>query len=379
MSDAEWDRLRELADGHDDPAGGFIAMRGFEWTASIPETGHMNVWFSSDWTDPIATASAGSGGGSQFFGAGLAEEVGENAPVGGELFGEAGHALAAQGGRLERDNPANVAAMAGMYRWLQQDPGTPVVGGGSDAIAGFNHPGREPGRFGHFHFDPAVLPQLVSVEVFNRRDDYLFEGIDYGNPSPISQCLDAGWKVGLNGVTDEHGTDWGSPRDKGRCGLWVPEFSRAGVRRAMAERRFFATNRRGFRLDVLAEDTRTGATALMGQDLASDGTAVRFVLDIDGNDAADGIDDFRGRMLNAQVCVTGGPMPAVVETFPFRVPDEGGSAPLPVVDLAGSPWAFVRICDPQRPEDAKARLPVAAAFRGVGGAIAYGSPVFLVG
>jgi hypothetical protein len=87
--------------------------------------------------------------------------------------------------------------MAGMYQWLQRDPGTPLLEGGADGIAGFNHPGREPGRFGNFSFDPTVRESVVSIEVFNRRQDYLFEGLDAGRPSPIVQCLGAGWKVGF--------------------------------------------------------------------------------------------------------------------------------------------------------------------------------------
>jgi hypothetical protein len=59
------------------------------------------------------------------------------------------------------------------------------------------------------------------MEMMNRREDYLFEGYRDGQPSPLVECLNAGWRVGLLGVTDEHGTDWGHPDGKGRAGLWV--------------------------------------------------------------------------------------------------------------------------------------------------------------
>jgi hypothetical protein len=377
LTEQEWTRLAEIADSYD-PADGFLAMRGFEWSASVPETGHMNVWFSSRWTDPLRTAHAGTSGGAQFAGAGLADDIGANAGPLQEHFGEAGHLLASEGSALEAQNPLNAAAMAGMYQWLKRDPSTPLLEGGADGLVGFNHPGREPGRYGNFSFDPTVRDSVVSIEVFNRGEDYLFEGLEHDRPSPIVQCLGAGWKVGLNGVTDEHGTNWGHPRDKGRCGIWLSDFSRAGVRQAMLERRFFATDRRGFRLDVQVSDVETGATALMGQDLVSTGRAVRISVDLDGNDP-EGIDSYRGRTVNVQVCTRGDLVPTVVGTFPVTVPIEGGVVPLPaVLDLGESPYVFLRICDPQRPEDGRAALPVTGgAFSGVGGAIAYASPVFL--
>jgi hypothetical protein len=377
IDEAEWARWAELADAQDDPDGGFVAFRGFEWSASVPETGHMNVWFSSTWTDPVATGHAGQAGGSQFIGAGMAEELGGNAPAPlDSLFGEAGHTIARQGSALERANPANIGAMAGMYEWLQADPARPVLGGGADGIAGFNHPGREPGRFGQFAYDPAVADRIVSLEVFNRRDDYLFEGIGYGNPSPIVQCLNAGWKVGLNGVTDEHGTDWGAPLDKGRCGLWLPSFDRAGIKAALQRRRFFATNRRGLRLDVQARDLASGTRAFMGEDLVVAGRDLLLTIDVDGNDPT-GVDAYRGRTVNVQVCTQGDVMPTVVTTRPFTVPGPDEPPIALTVDVGESPYVFVRITDPARPEQGEASLPVAAAFSGVGGAIAYSSPVFL--
>ena len=194
-------------------------------------------------------------------------EYGGQVPGADGTFVTAGHALAEHGGTVDRANPANVGALAGLYRWLQAEPGSPALGGGRGGLAGFNHPGREPGRFGRFAYDAAAAPQVVSLEVFNRREDYLFEGLDAGQPSPIVECLNAGWKVGLNGVTDEHGTDWGAPRGKGRCGLWVATFDRDGIKDALQRRRFFATNQRGLRLDVEARDLASGATARMGEDL----------------------------------------------------------------------------------------------------------------
>ena len=40
------------------------------------------------------------------------------------------------------------------------------------------------------------------MEMFNRKEDYLFEGIDQSSISPLTDCLDKGWRVGLAGDAD---------------------------------------------------------------------------------------------------------------------------------------------------------------------------------
>src|SRR5262245_25006258 len=190
-----WARTKQYADAAN-ADGTFTAIRGFEWTE--PLIGHVNVWFTEHYVDVLQ--------------AGL---------------------------------------MQPLLDWLRREPGL-VLDGGADGIAGFNHPGREPGRFEEFHYDPRMRDRIVSLEMFNRRDDYLFEGYADGRSSPLSACLDAGWRTGITGVTDEHGTDWGHPEGKGRTGLWVAEHSRAGVKAAMLARRFFATRTSGLRVDATA-------------------------------------------------------------------------------------------------------------------------------
>lgn len=96
----------------------------------------------------------------------------------------------------------------------------------------------QPGRGSFYGFEPTLRHRIVSLELFNRGEDHIFEQVSGGAPSPRVECLDAGWRVGLLGVTDEHGTSRGNPLDKGRTGLWVRSFDRAGVREAMLARRF---------------------------------------------------------------------------------------------------------------------------------------------
>ncbi|MGH3101524.1 MAG: CehA/McbA family metallohydrolase, partial [Thermoleophilia bacterium] len=168
--------------------GEFVALHGFEW--SHYAQGHMNVWNSGGFTDPLRTAPT----------------------------------------------------MSRFWRWLE--------GPGDDGLAGFNHPGTGRLRFDNFGYRPAMARRLVSLELFNKLDDYLLKGTDRGRQSPLNQCLNAGWRVGLLGVTDEHGADWGHPEGKGRAGLWVRELTRAGVLEALAARRFFASRVKGLRVDA---------------------------------------------------------------------------------------------------------------------------------
>ena len=293
---ADWPRLAELADDADDP-GTFTAIRGFEWTS--PALGHLNVWFSQHYT--------------------------------------------------EVEHPHQITPF---FSWL-----TGALADGS--LAGFNHPGREPGRFEDFAYVAAARPRMVSLEIFNRWDDYLFEGYIDGRSSPLSACLDAGWRPGLSGVTDEHGDDWGFVEGKGRAGLWVAEHSREGVREAMAARRFFATRVSGLRVDALANGVR------MGSVLAHTDGPVRFALDVDRGA------DWIGKELEVQVLRPGGALPAVVEA----VPASAGSVVEFTVPLAleDGPWVVLRVADPSQPNT----TPGPPAHPANNEAVAYTSPWFL--
>lgn len=344
LDEAGWERTRQLADDAYDPHR-FTAIRGFEW--SSPFLGHINVWFSERWIDPLHTGGAGPEGLGQY----AREMPGLGEPVGAGLDS----AL--------RGSPSNGAGMAAFYQWLQLDPSTPGLGGGADGIAGFNHPGREPGRFGYFAPDPAVRDRIVSMEILNRRSDYLFEGYGDGQPSPLVECLDAGWRVGLLGVTDEHGRDWGQPDGKGRAGLWVSQLTREGVREALVARRFFATFLRGLRLDASANGVR------MGQALPHRSGPVTFELDIDRGR------DWEGKALQVQVLRTGDRVPAVVHTEDVTVPSRSE----PVIsftldiDVEDGRWLVLRIADPdgsngaRGPDDHPGNM----------AAVAYTSPFFL--
>ncbi|GGO68839.1 CehA/McbA family metallohydrolase [Nocardioides deserti] len=277
-----WARTAAYADAANQD-GAFTAIRGFEW--SEPLLGHMNVWFTEHYVDVLQ--------------AGL---------------------------------------MQPFLDWLRRKPGL-VLDGGADGLAGFNHPGREPLRFQEFHYDPRVRDRVVSLEMFNRGDDYLFEGYADGRSSPLVACLGAGWRTGITGVTDEHGTDWGHPEGKGRTGLWVDDHSRAGVKRAMRARRFFATRTSGLRVDATATP-RGGRRSRMGSvlRLPRGRGVVTFELDL----ARDR--EWRGRPLTVQVLRPGTEVPEVVRVVDFEVgPVVRFRLPL---DLADGNWVLLRVADP---------------------------------
>lgn len=346
INEETWRRARELADGAQDD-GQFTAMRGFEW--SSPTLGHMNVWMSETWTDPLHTGGAGTG-------EGLAQFIHDGMPF-------VPSEVPSQLDEIVRRAPTTGAGMLAFYDWLRSPVDRPVMGGGVDGIAGFNHPGREPGRFSYFAFQPDLSERIVSVEVFNRKEDYLFEGTTSGARSPINECLNAGWRTGLLGVTDEHGTDWGYPDGKGRTGLWVTSLTRGGIREAMLARRFFSTRLRGLRLDASANGVR------MGETLPHRSGPVTFQIDIDRGK------EWWNRPLNVQVLSPGEAMPTVVHNEEIRVPP--GNSPVPTftfdIDVENGRWIALRITDPSEPADDRAD-PTWATF---GNAIAYASPFFL--
>ncbi len=346
INEDKWATVASLADASNSD-GSFVAIRGFEW--SSPTLGHMNVWMSQTWTDPLATLGLTSG-------SGLAQYLHEVPELGAPFVTPLDDAI-----RAVPVIPG--ASMKLFYDWLSADPDAVGLGGGADGICGFNHPGREPGRFGYFAYDERLRDRLVSCEVFNRNEDYLFEGTDAGVRSPIGECLDAGWRVGLLGVTDEHGTDWGYPDGKGRTGLYVTELSRAGFREAMLARRFFSTRLRGLRFDAAANGVR------MGGYLPHTSGNVRFTLDLDRGPS------WYGRSLVAQVLMSGHPLPTVLANVPFHVPspDEAPFSFTAPIDAVNGRWVLLRITDPAAPPDGRAT----GTYAHVGNAIAYAAPFYL--
>jgi hypothetical protein len=288
--------------------GEFVALHGFEWSHAA--YGHMNVWDSERFTDPLRSAPT----------------------------------------------------MGRFWRWLERS--------GSDGLAGFNHPGTGRLRFAGFGYRPAMAERLVSLELFNKLEDYLLKDTDRGGQSPLNQCLNAGWRVGLLGVTDEHGPDWGQPEGKGRAGLWVRELTRDGVLEALAARRFFASRVKGLRLDAALTSLAggSGERARMGTALVHPGGPARLEVDLDR-------EAWRGRRLLLQVLRPGDRLPTLAATLEVDLADpEGPVAALELdLDAADGNWLVVRVTDPAEPADPRATGDWARQGR----AIAYTSPFWL--
>ncbi|MEV4509720.1 CehA/McbA family metallohydrolase [Dactylosporangium sp. NPDC049525] len=215
--------------------------------------------------------------------------------------------------------------MGGLYNWI-------VSNGG---VASFNHPGRELARFGNFSYSAAARDAMVSLEMFNRGDDYLFDGWSDGRTSALNACLNAGWRTGISGVSDEHGTDWGFPEGKGRTGLWVTQNTRAGVLEAMRARRFFATRVSGLRVDATADDVRMGGVLPLARG------DVRFALDLDRGP------EWNGKPIRIQVLRPGTTAPTVADVID-TVANQVVRFTVPL-DVAMGNWVVLRVSDPTQP------------------------------
>jgi hypothetical protein len=335
LTDAGWRQVAELA-SNAQRDGAFVALRGFEWTS--PRLGHMNVWFSQHWTDSLSTRAYLPG-----------DDHMAKLPPG--VFERAGGTTALGWGD---------APMQAFHAWLRR---AAAEGGGDDGLIGFNHPGREPERFGHFTLAPDLRERAVTMEIFNRSDDYLVRGVETGARSPLVECLDAGWRVGLIGVSDEHSAAWGGTAGYGRTGLWVRELTPAGVREALLARRVFATRRRGFRLDAAANGVR------MGGRLEHAGGPIHIVLDIDGGR------DWCGKPLAVQLLGHGPVVPEVLWAGTVCVPREEEPPVHFDVDVPSqsTPWLVLRVSDPDLSETHEFQQSLDVP----GAAVAYASPFFL--
>lgn len=299
IDDGAWKRTAEIADAHDVP-GEFTAMRGFEWTE--PWLGHVNVWFSDDYL-PVTTP-----------------------------------------GRMD-----------GLHDFLAEAE--------TGALFGYNHPGREPGRLGDFEV-PARHPELsrrmVALEMFNRIHDFLFEGWSSGHRSPLADCLDAGWRPGLIGCSDEHGRSYGLV-GKGRTGLWAPTHTRQGVHDALLSRRVYATREVALHLDATLDGAPMGTVLRTGRRAALEvfvsGAAYL------GNDAElQLLTSSRERADDGGIRVVhrAGARLGEVARHTVAIPDDAR-------------WLVLRVADPDQPRGGPA--PSGHAARGWG--LAYASPWFL--
>ncbi|HHP7236428.1 MAG TPA: CehA/McbA family metallohydrolase [Desulfobacterales bacterium] len=113
-----------------------------------------------------------------------------------------------------------------------------------EAVAFFNHPGRESQAFQHY--DGTISDKFVGMELWNKTDDfdtyYYNDGFhsNDGGMGHFDEALLRGWKIGASGSDDNHGTDWGTRTDY-RMAILAFNLTREDLYAAMKARRFYST------------------------------------------------------------------------------------------------------------------------------------------
>ncbi|MFY9586802.1 MAG: twin-arginine translocation signal domain-containing protein, partial [Actinomycetota bacterium] len=199
INDPDWAAMADFADAAYAP-GEFVSFRGFEYSGAT--LGHLNVWFSSKFTDPLhqnafITPQAMSE---------LDQLIPQTQPI-ADLFEAA----------------PDTASIRPFYNWLAASPDTRLTEGGSDGVACFNHP-NDFGDFEKWTYHAGAAARVTMFEAFNTNgydEPDFFWYSERGRPNAMNACLNAGWRVGFTGVSDEHSTEYRQP-GAARGGLWVP-------------------------------------------------------------------------------------------------------------------------------------------------------------
>lgn len=217
----KWDATLEQARAATDE--NFTGIRGFEWSSD--RFGHINVYFSRNLINAY------------------------------------------------RDG--GFASLESFWEWLGRDP---ALGGGSDGLATFNHPGdkslvrvlpsevrlvpseTDPGfNWNGFEYRPEFDQRMVGIELYNDTDD--------GYGEYYVQALDAGWHVGAIGAEDvghrprdgdgivpgggDPSDDWGGPA-WAKTVIIATDKTEAGLKEAMLARRFYAVRNTSTRIEMSA-------------------------------------------------------------------------------------------------------------------------------
>lgn len=237
----KWDATGDQAKAASTPT--FTGFRGFEWTSDV--FGHINVYFSKNYAN-----AKGDGG---------------------------------------------YATPTALYDWMTRRP---ELGGGSDGIATFNHPGAkdspvlpQPGdlNWHDFAYDPRVDDRMVGIEVYNDVDEYDLQGPAAPPGGYYAHALDKGWHLGPIGAEDlghRRTDDWGGP-GWAKTIVLATDRSPAALQSAMLARRFYAVRYGDVRLDYTVDGAvmgsrlqRAGGTPLTIHATAQRGTATGITLQL---------------------------------------------------------------------------------------------------
>jgi hypothetical protein len=180
--------------------GDFVAIRGFEWSNTV--YGHICIYDTADFTTFIITPF----------------------------------------------NPIIPELTPSIYTWIDN----------RNALAEFNHPGREEKMFDKFKYNEAVADNFCLVETGNKDDgNYTNDFI----PNYVV-ALDNGWKLGPTSNQDNHVLHINSHRTV----VVAPELTRASLFDSMRERRTYSTDDPNLRLIFKAGDSWMGSTVYTEDD-----------------------------------------------------------------------------------------------------------------
>lgn len=246
----------------------FTGFRGFEWTSD--RFGHINVYFSRN--DTNAKIDGGYG------------------------------------------------AMEAFYNWFARDP---LLEGGADGLATFNHPGdksldeTDPGfNWNDFAYVPAADARMVGIETFN--GNKAFDAF-------YARALDKGWHLGAIGAEDKghdpsdgdtvtnqtrDDNDWGGPH-WAKTVLIATDQTEAGLREAMAARRFYSVLDNTIRMELRADGHPMGSRIARAE-----GGTVPIELDV----WQEPLGDAAPRSIDRVELVTNGG--AIAATQPFLLTEE---------------------------------------------------------
>lgn len=308
--------LRQAREITTESAGGFTAMRGFEWTSD--RFGHANVYMSSN----NINAKAG---------------------------------------------PGYAVSMDLFWQWFVFPAS---LGGGDDGLLIFNHPGREDqvhnvllqigeglsgvtrmaGALNELNLirqgDPAyafndfryVAPadyRVVGVEVFGKGTEYDTDG-RFG--SWYAHALDKGWYLGPAGSEDHHEKDWGAA-NLPKTIVIARSNSQTDIREALLARRFYtvAQNENALRLSFDALDG--AGLQPMGTRLGTRDTRQTLRYSVSSTDAADALENLTVQLFSSQASPTATGEPVYTPLLVGQGTQGEFDVPVP----EGKSWYFLRV------------------------------------
>lgn len=222
LSDAEWEATKAAATTYNNE-GTFVALWGFEWTHNT--YGHVAVIGTTD---------------------------------------------------ICHTNVSPTNTFSGLVDWLAT----------RDAVAFFNHPGRQNSTGVEFnHFTSSPTDKFVGMELWNKTDrfeDYYYTDGYFsgdGNLSWIDEANSRGWKIGAGGSEDNHSGTWGTMTNS-KMAVLATAKTRMEIMNAFKARRFFSTYDKNLGLSFKIGGNEMGSTitgtTYSYQILASDGNDETF-------------------------------------------------------------------------------------------------------